>query len=106
VGPWATASEIAAAVASGATSATSVTEAALTRIATRDKVLNSFTAVMAERARAKAHAVDAARAAGGVVGPLAGVPFAVKNLFDVAGLPTLAGSKINRDRPPHPLTRP
>ena len=34
------------------------------------------------------------------VGPLAGVPFAVKNLFDIAGLPTLAGSKINRDRPP------
>ena len=32
------------------------------------------------------------------LGPLAGVPFAVKNLFDVAGLPTLAGSKINRDR--------
>ena len=32
--------------------------------------------------------------------PLAGVPFAVKNLFDVAGLPTLAGSKINRDLPP------
>ena len=34
--------------------------------------------------------------------PLAGVPFAVKNLFDVAGLPTLAGSKINRDLPPAP----
>ena len=32
--------------------------------------------------------------------PLAGVPFAVKNLFDIAGLPTLAGSKINRDAPP------
>ena len=40
------------------------------------------------------------RAAGKPLGPLAGVPFAVKNLFDVAGLPTLAGSKINRDRPP------
>ena len=40
----------------------------------------------------------AARAA--PLGPLAGVPFAVKNLFDVAGLATLAGSKINRDRPP------
>ena len=40
------------------------------------------------------------RAAGKPLGPLAGVPFAVKNLFDVAGLPTLAGSKINRDRAP------
>jgi 1-carboxybiuret hydrolase len=34
------------------------------------------------------------------LGPLAGAPFAVKNLFDIAGLPTRAGSKINRDRPP------
>ena len=33
-------------------------------------------------------------------GPLAGVPFAVKNLIDIAGLPTLAGSKINREHPP------
>jgi len=35
-------------------------------------------------------------------GPLAGVPFAVKNLFDVQGLLTRAGSKINRDRKPSP----
>ena len=49
------------------------------------------------RARAKARAVDAAVAAGQNAGPLAGVPFAVKNLFDVQGLPTRAGSKINRD---------
>ena len=60
-------------------------------------VLNAFTAVTAERARARAAAIDAARAAGKPVGPLAGVPFAVKNLIDIAGLPTLAGSKINRD---------
>ena len=44
--------------------------------------------------------IDQARAAGRPLGPLAGVPFAVKNLFDVAGLATLAGSKINRKRPP------
>ena len=42
----------------------------------------------------------AVRLAADEVNPLAGVPFAVKNLFDVAGLITLAGSKINRDRPP------
>jgi aspartyl-tRNA(Asn)/glutamyl-tRNA(Gln) amidotransferase subunit A len=98
--PWATASEIAAAVGSGATSAASVTEAVLARIAKRDKVLNAFTAVTAERALAKARAVDTARASGKQLGPLAGVPFAVKNLFDVAGLPTLAGSKINRQCTP------
>ena len=62
-----------------------------------DPVLNSFTDVTADRARAKARAVDAAIAAGQKAGPLAGVPFAVKNLFDVQGLPTRAGSKINRD---------
>jgi 1-carboxybiuret hydrolase len=99
MGPWASAAEIAAAVASGGTTAVAVTEAALARIADRNKALNAFTAVTAERARARAHAIDADRAAGKPLGPLAGVPFGVKNLFDVAGLPTLAGSKINRDRP-------
>src|SRR5262245_4508026 len=98
--PWASASEIATAVASGVTSATAVVEAALKRIEHRDKALNAFTAPTKERALAKARSLDAARASGKPPGPLAGVPFAVKNLFDVAGLPTLAGSKINRDRPP------
>ena len=96
---WATAAEIAGAVANGH-SAVAVVEAALARIARHDPALNAFTAIVAERAIAKAAAVDAARADGGPVGPLAGVPFAVKNLFDVAGLPTLAGAKINRDHPP------
>ena len=75
-------------------------EAALARIAERDGVLNSFTAVTRDRALAKAKAIDAAKARGETLGPLAGVPFAVKNLFDVAGLATLAGSKINRDHAP------
>jgi aspartyl-tRNA(Asn)/glutamyl-tRNA(Gln) amidotransferase subunit A len=97
---WSTAAEIADAVAKGTTTATAVTEAALARIAKHNGVLNAFTEVTAERALAKARAVDAVRAAGKPVGSLAGVPFAVKNLFDVAGLPTVAGSKINRERPP------
>ena len=97
---WSHASEIAAAVADGRTGATAVVDAALTRIAEHDRVLNAFTAVVADRARAKAKAIDAAHAANRRLGPLAGVPFAVKNLFDIAGLPTLAGSKINRDRAP------
>jgi AtzE family amidohydrolase len=53
-----------------------------------------------DRARARAHAIDAAIAAGKNAGPLAGVPFAVKNLFDVQGLVTRAGSKINRELAP------
>jgi 1-carboxybiuret hydrolase len=96
------ASEIAQAVNGRKLSALSVTEAALARIAEHDPVLNSFTDVTADRARAKARAVDAAVAAGRHAGPLAGVPFAVKNLFDVQGLPTRAGSKINRELKPSP----
>jgi aspartyl-tRNA(Asn)/glutamyl-tRNA(Gln) amidotransferase subunit A len=95
-----TATEIAQAVAGGKMTALAATEAALARIAKHDPVLNSFTDVTADRAHAKARAVDTAVAAGQKVGPLAGVPFAVKNLFDVTGLPTRAGSKINRDRAP------
>jgi 1-carboxybiuret hydrolase len=98
--PLGTAAEIAAAVSSGRMSAQTVIEAALTRIRERDPILNSFTAVTEHRARLRARAIDDTRARGEPLGPLAGVPFAVKNLFDVAGLPTLAGSKINRDDPP------
>lgn len=98
--PEMTAAEIAIAVAGGKMSALDATEAALARIKQHDAILNSFTDVTADRARAKARAVDADIAAGKTVGPLAGVPFAVKNLFDVAGLPTRAGSKINRDLAP------
>jgi len=101
---WQSAAEIAASVSAGTTSARVVVDAALDRIAARDGphggALNAFTDVIADRARARAYAIDAERAAGRKMGPLAGVPFAVKNLFDVAGLPTRAGSAINRDRPP------
>ena len=96
----ATAAEIAQAVRSGETTALAVTEAALARIARLDPLLGAFTDVTAERARAQARAIDAARAAGKPPGTLAGVPFAVKNLFDVEGLATRAGSKINRERAP------
>src|SRR3979411_1696900 len=96
------ASEIAQGVTGRKMSALSVTEAALARIAKHDPVLNSFTDVTADRARARAHAIDVAVPAGKKAGPFAGVPFAVKNLFDVQGLPTRAGSKINRDLKPSP----
>ena len=76
---------IAQAVAARRISALEVVEAALARIARHDGVLNSFTDVTADRARASAKAIDVAIAAGKKVGPLAGVPFAVKNLFDVQG---------------------
>lgn len=100
IGRSSTALEIAAAVRSGAVSAVDVTQAALSRIASDDPQLGAFTAVTADRALSEAAKIDAVVAGGGEPGPLAGVPFAVKNLFDIAGLPTLAGSKINADQSP------
>ncbi|MCF3648374.1 AtzE family amidohydrolase [Synoicihabitans lomoniglobus] len=96
----ATATEIAAAVRERRISARSVTDLLLERIAATHTELNAFTLVTAPRARAEADAVDATIAAGRDPGPLAGVPYAVKNLFDLAGEVTVAGSKINRDDPP------
>jgi AtzE family amidohydrolase len=93
------ATQIAACVRSQEVTAKEGVAAALARIAARDPVLNCFTTVLAERALADAAAVDAAIAAGQDPGPLAGVPFAVKDLFDIAGVTTLAGSKINTERP-------
>ncbi|HJZ33831.1 MAG TPA: AtzE family amidohydrolase [Hyphomicrobiaceae bacterium] len=97
---WQSAAAIVDAVSSGRSSAVAVIEATLTRIDASAARLNAFTAVTRERALAKARAIDAARARGAPCGQLAGVPFAVKNLYDVAGLATLAGSKINRRLPP------
>jgi AtzE family amidohydrolase len=91
---------IAAAVNTGAVSAREIAQEALNRIEARNGALGAFTDVTATRALATADALDRARARGMNLGPLAGAPFAVKNLFDVEGLPTRAGSKINRDRPP------
>ena len=98
--PDASALEIAAAVTAGSVSAREITRAALERIARVDSTYNCFTEVTRERALSEAAKVDALRAAGATLPPLAGVPYAVKNLFDIEGLCTLAGSKINRDRPP------
>ncbi|ADG09585.1 AtzE family amidohydrolase [Caulobacter segnis] len=92
--------DIAAQVRDGDVTARAITEATLASIEKRDGALNAFTAVSAERALAAADAVDAARAAGQPLGALAGVPFAVKNLFDIESLPTLAGSKIRREAAP------
>jgi 1-carboxybiuret hydrolase len=91
---------IAAAVRTGARSAREIAQETLSRIKARNSALGAFTDVTATRALARADAIDAARARGTSLGPLAGAPFAVKNLFDVDGRPTRAGSKINRDRPP------
>ncbi|HEX2526703.1 MAG TPA: AtzE family amidohydrolase [Geminicoccus sp.] len=73
-----------------------IVDAHLGRIAAHDRQLGAFTDLVAERARARAAKLDGERKPL----PLKGVPFAVKNLFDIEGLPTRAGSKINRQRRP------
>ncbi len=94
-----TAVEIAASIRSKRVSAREIAAAALARLRTTGPELNAFTLVTADRALAEAVKVDEAIATGRDPGPLAGVPYAVKNLFDLAGEVTVAGSKINRDDP-------
>ncbi len=96
----ASAAEIAEAVKSGAATARAVTEAALVRIDKHNPMLGAFTDITAERALKQADRIDQTIADGGDPGPLAGVPFSVKNLFDIAGVTTRAGSLINRDNAP------
>lgn len=94
------ATALAIAVRAKQVSAERVVRAALDRIATHNPALNCWTAVLSEQAIQRAVQIDQQIARGDDPGELAGVPFAVKDLFDVAGLTTLAGSKINRDHPP------
>jgi len=94
------ATAIAAAIKTKEIAAKTVCEQFLEPIRTRNPALNCFTEILAESAIADAEKIDRAIAAGDDPGPLAGVPFGVKNLFDIAGITTLAGSKINRDNPP------
>ena len=96
------AADMAAAVRSGAISASTLVHASLARICNTDKEVNAFTDVIAQRALQAASVLDGRLAVGDTSAqnlPLLGVPFAVKNLFDVAGLTTLAGSKIERGQP-------
>jgi AtzE family amidohydrolase len=92
--------EIADAVRNGTHTAAAIVESTLARIARENPVVNAFTAIAFDRARSKAVAIDAARGNGATMGPLAGVPFGVKAMIDVAGLTTTAGSALHRDDPP------
>ena len=95
-----TAFQIAQQVRRQEVSASVVIQASLENIAQQNARLNCFTSVLSDSALAAAATIDHKVAVGEAVGPLAGVPFAVKNLFDIAGTVTLAGSKINQDDSP------
>ncbi len=87
-------------VRTGAMTAEDVVRRTLADIHQRNAVHGAFTRVFDEAAVASARAIDAQVAAGRDPGPLAGVPFAVKDLFDVAGCPTTAGAYMRRDAAP------
>ena len=89
-----TASELAGLLASGDVSSQEVTAAHLDRIAAVDGDVHAFLYVDGERALRLAKDVDARRAAGEELGPLAGVPVAVKDVFTYEGAPTTCGSRI------------
>ncbi|WP_374101003.1 Asp-tRNA(Asn)/Glu-tRNA(Gln) amidotransferase subunit GatA [Streptomyces phytophilus] len=89
-----TAAETAAQIAAGDVSAVEVAEAHLARIDAVDEKVHAFLHVDREGALARARAVDAKRERGEELGPLAGVPLALKDIFTTEGVPTTAGSKM------------
>ncbi|MEE1927346.1 Asp-tRNA(Asn)/Glu-tRNA(Gln) amidotransferase subunit GatA [Streptomyces sp. TRM 70351] len=89
-----TAAQTAERIARGETSATEVAEAHLARIEAVDEKVNAFLHVDREGALAAARRVDDKRAAGRELGPLAGVPLALKDIFTTEGVPTTVGSRI------------
>ncbi len=99
------AAELAGRIAAGEVSSVEVTRAHLDRIAAVDGTVHAFLSVDEEGALARAAAVDARIAAGEQVGPLAGVPLALKDVLAQKGVPTTAGSKILEGwRPPYDAT--
>ncbi len=92
--------QIVRAVRSGEMLAEEALEHCIARIEVTDSRVNAFTDGTFERAVRQARAIDRQRAAGEVLPPLAGLPYAVKNLFDIEGLTTRAGSKVRNGEPP------
>ncbi len=100
-----TAATLADAVASGEVSAREVTQAHLDRIDLVDDRVHAFLEVLSDEALAAADAVDAKRAGGEPLGPLAGVPLALKDVLAMRGVPTTAGSRVLEGwRPPYDAT--
>jgi len=86
--------EASAGIAAGTLSPVALTEAALARIAALDPKLNAFITITADRARRAAALAEAEIKAGRRRGPLHGIPYALKDIYDVAGVRTTAHSKL------------
>jgi aspartyl-tRNA(Asn)/glutamyl-tRNA(Gln) amidotransferase subunit A len=100
-----TAAELGAMIAAGEVSAVEVAQAHLDRIEAVEPKVNAFLHVNPETTLAQAAKVDARRAAGETLGPLAGVPIAHKDVFTTSDMPTTAASRILEGwRPPYDAT--
>lgn len=91
------ATTLAALVRCGEVSARELTQAAINRLEQREPYIQAFCTATPELALAQADAVDAKRSDGHVLGPLAGVPLAVKDLISTAGVRTTSGSAAYKD---------
>jgi aspartyl-tRNA(Asn)/glutamyl-tRNA(Gln) amidotransferase subunit A len=91
---WQSISALSQCIRSGTLSPVELTEHYLSRIAAMDHTLHAFRLVTRERALAQARAAELALRAGADLGPLHGIPYAAKDLFDVKGLPTTAGANL------------
>ena len=98
---WASMTELARLVATKAVSPVELVRVHLDRIAALDGALKSYITICADAALAAAREAEAALMAGRPLGPLHGVPYALKDLYDTAGIKTTGGSKILGDRVPN-----
>ena len=93
-----TAADAARALAEGELTSLALVEACLARIAARDATVHAWLHVAADQARAEAERLDRERAGGALRGPLHGIPFALKDVIDVAGMPGTHNSPLHADR--------
>ncbi|MEO1493563.1 MAG: amidase [Pseudomonadota bacterium] len=89
--------DVAAKIKSGDVSPVEVTQACLDRAAETEPKLSAFSCVMADSAMSEARAAEGKIASGKYKGPLHGIPVGIKELYDVAGLPTTSSSKVREN---------
>src|SRR5262245_18896253 len=89
--------DVGRAIRAGGTTAEAVTSRCLAAIRDRDPSINAFIAVFADQALEAARTADRELAAGRDRGPLHGVPISLKDIVDLAGVPTTAATHVRRD---------